>query len=246
MNPRDARRGPERRPAVPAADWKGVDAVLARMRQIADELDERDGVACFNAMYLAVTAAVREELARGRFADPLYLSRLATIFAELYLRAYDAELDGSQPVPPAWAPLFESRSRPRIAAVQFALAGMNAHINRDLGVAVVATCSELGVAPEVGAPQHRDYLEMNAVLARASDRVRRDLLKGLLGVADAAMGRVDDVISMWSVARARDAAWVNAETLWTLRGIPLLRDRYLGTLDRLVGLAGRGLLVPTL
>ncbi len=244
MNPKEARQLGERRD-LPAADWSGVDAVLARMREIAEELDKSDGVARFNAMYLAVTAAVREELARGRFDDPLYLSRLAAIFARLYLDAYDADRSGT-PVPPAWAPLFEARSRPRIAAVQFALAGMNAHINRDLGVAVVAACTELDCEPKVGSPQHRDYLAMNDVLARVSDRVRRELLKGLLGVADAALGRVDDVISMWSVARARDAAWVHAETLWTLRGIPPLRDRYLGTLDRLVGLAGRGLLVQTL
>jgi hypothetical protein len=49
---------------------------------------------------------------------------------------------------------------------------------------------------------------------------------------------------MWDVANARDAAWVQAQTLWALRPLPVLQRRFLETLDRVVGFAGRGLLVP--
>ena len=56
--------------------------------------------------------------------------------------------------------------------------------------------------------------------------------------------RIDDVVTMWNVSRARDAAWVNAETLWALRDQPALSARYLDALDRTVGLTARGLLVP--
>ena len=58
------------------------------------------------------------------------------------------------------------------------------------------------------------------------------------------MHRLDDVAAMWNVVRARDAAWTNAQALWALRDEPELSARYLTTLDRTVGLAGRGLLVP--
>jgi hypothetical protein len=51
---------------------------------------------------------------------------------------------------------------------------------------------------------------------------------------------------MWSVTPARDAAWTHAETLWALRRLPAVRDAFLLTLGRMVGLAGRGLLVPVL
>ena len=61
---------------------------------------------------------------------------------------------------------------------------------------------------------------------------------------DRGIGRTDDAVAMWKVSRAREAAWVNGETLWALRGIPRLRADYALTLDRLVGLAGRGLLRP--
>jgi hypothetical protein len=55
--------------------------------------------------------------------------------------------------------------------------------------------------------------------------------------------RLDDVVAMWDVARARDAAWANAEALWALRGKRALSARFLDALDRAVGMAGRGLLV---
>ena len=42
----------------------------------------------------------------------------------------------------------------------------------------------------------------------------------------------------------RDAAWTNAQALWALRGETTLRDEFLETLGRMVGFAGRGLLVP--
>lgn len=56
--------------------------------------------------------------------------------------------------------------------------------------------------------------------------------------------RIDDVVAMWDVDRARDAAWTNAQALWELGdGSPLASD-YLLALDRMVGFASRGLLIP--
>jgi len=75
-------------------------------------------------------------------------------------------------------------------------------------------------------------------------RVKRDFVTGDLAIADEALGEVDDVIAMWNVERARDAAWTNAETLWLLKGSPDLADAFLLALDRMVGFAGRGLLRP--
>lgn len=41
------------------------------------------------------------------------------------------------------------------------------------------------------------------------------------------------------------AAWTNAEALRALRRVPRVRDDYLETLGRTVGLVSRALLVPT-
>ena len=56
--------------------------------------------------------------------------------------------------------------------------------------------------------------------------------------------RIDDVVAMWDVGRARDAAWTNAQALWALGDESQLASDYMLALDRMVGFASRGLLIP--
>jgi len=209
------------------------------MQALLAPLAPADGVACFTRLYLAVTEGVAERLAGVEFADPTFLSQLDVRFADLFFAAVERPT-------PAWAPLFESRTRKGIAPLQFALAGMNAHINRDLPVALVATCEAAGVALEEGSPQHADFVRVNGVLAAVEAEVKAQYVPHRLHWLDFLVHRfhrLDDVVAMWDVARARDAAWTNAEALWALRHDRALAARFLDTLDRTVGLAGRGLLV---
>jgi hypothetical protein len=220
---------------------RSIADVATLLQAVADALPAADGLAAFTKLYLAVTRAVD---ATSTFADPRFLERLDVVFAGLYFEALRKLLADPRSVPRAWAPLVEARSSPRIAPIQFAFAGMNAHINRDLPVALVTTCEELGVDLGAAGPQHADFVRVNALLAETEQRVKATFATGLVGVVDVALGELDDRIAMWDVGRARDAAWVQAQTLWTLRGFPPLLAGYLETLDRFVGFAGRGLLVP--
>ena len=212
-----------------------------------EPLSGSDGIACFTRLYLAVTEGVQKRLAGLGFSDPSFLARLDVVFADLFFAAYDAfQLDPAQ-TPRAWLPLFEARSRRGIAPLQFALAGMNAHINRDLPAALVTTCGELGLELRANSPQHSDYILVNGLLEQVEAQVKAAYLPGPLGFLDRILhrfDRVDDVVAMWNVRRARDAAWTNAETLWILRSQEVLRTEFMETLDRMVGFAGRGLLVP--
>jgi hypothetical protein len=209
------------------------------MQALLAPLAQADGVACFARLYLAVTEGVAVRVGGLAFEDPAFLARLDVRFADLFFAAVERP-------PPAWAPLFESRQRKGVEPLQFALAGMNAHINRDLPVALVATFEEAGIALEEGSPQHSDYVRVNGVLATVEAQVKEQyiphrlrLLARLLHRCD----RLDDVVAMWDIARARDAAWTNAEAMWALRHDGALAARFLDVLDRTVGLAGRGLLV---
>ncbi len=220
--------------------------VIARMEEIEAGLPPRDGVRAFNELYLAVTRAVVAELGDHDFEDPSFLARLDAVFAGLYFRAFASAGGGDAEASHAWQPLFDARAEPRIAPIQFALAGMNAHINFDLSVALVDTCEELGVTPRRDSPQFRDYTYINEVLERVEARIKDRFATGLIGVADEALGRLDDVVAMWEVARARDAAWTHAEALWALRDLSDLKEAYLLATGRIVGFAGRGLLIPVL
>jgi hypothetical protein len=121
---------------------------------------------------------------------------------------------------------------------------MNAHINRDLPVALVQTCEGRQVPLRRRTPQHRDFRKVNSLLENVEAQVKAELVTEALRDFDVALGELDDVIAMWKVERARDAAWNHAETLWALREAPRLEAQFLRTLDRMVGFAGRGLLRP--
>lgn len=218
---------------------------ITLMEELERALPRKDGVSAFLRLYRAVTEAV-EEAARegGDFADPRFVRWLDVVFANLFFRALRAETRRPGSAPKAWAPLLEARGRPGLARIQFALAGMNAHINRDLPFALVQTWEALDLEPERTSAQYEDFTRVNALLELTEERVKAEFATSALGHVERSLGNVDDAVAMWKVAKAREAAWVNAETLWALRGSPELRDRYALALDRLVGLAGRGVLRP--
>ncbi len=221
-----------------------VDEVAERLRSIEKALPKRDGVRAFTSLYRAVTEDVDRRVRPETFADAPFARWLDVVFANQYFRALRAHVLGPKRPPRAWAPLFEARGRRGVAPIQFALAGMNAHINRDLPLALVATCGARKVAPVRGGPQHVDFRRIDGVLAESEARVKTEFATGLIGWADEALGELDDVLAMWNVRKARAAAWTSAETLWALRDLPLTAGRFALTLDRTVGFAGRGLVRP--
>ncbi len=224
-----------------------VAGVIARMEAILEPLGRADGVGCFTRLYLEVTKAVQTELEKTTFADPDFLRNLDIVFADLFFGALETFEGAPGDVPRAWAPLFECRSTKGVAPLQFALAGMNAHINRDLPVALVTTWAQARIEPSFGSRQHADFERVNDVLARVEQRVKQQYLTGWLNPLDRLLHRfhrLDSVLAMWDIRRARAAAWVNGEALWSLRGDAKLSGEYLRTLDRMVELSSRGLLIP--
>ncbi len=222
-----------------------IAAVIARMEAVASELSVADGVSRFNHLYLEVTRSVDAALQLPGFEDAVFMTALDVCFADLYFDALDA-CDAGRSTPRCWAPLLAVRGDASIASIQFALAGMNAHINHDLSLALVATCEGHGIDPAHASPQYRDYVRLKDILVRVEARVKHELLTGLLGVADHVLGRIDDVVAIWSIVEARNAAWTHAEMLWALREDRELTAAFERALDGSVGFASRGLLVPTL
>ena len=221
--------------------------MIERLRRIEASAPRSDGVACFARLYREVTEGVDTRLAAGSFADARFLERLDVMFAGLFFAALDAHEREPGSAPSAWAPLFEQRSQRGVTPLQFALAGMNAHINRDLPVALVTTCRELGLDLHEGSREQADFERINVLLGQVESRIKGMYLSGWLAFVDRLVHRfhrIDDVVAMWDVARARDAAWTNGHALWALRDEPQLASEFLEVLDRMVGLASRGLLVP--
>jgi Family of unknown function (DUF5995) len=222
-----------------------VDGVLALMHELEQALPRRDGVRSFLTLYRAVTEDVHALVGpAGEYGDPRFVRWLDVVFACMFFRALRDAAKRPGAVPKAWEPLFEERGRRAVAPIQFALAGMNAHINRDLPLALVQTWKARRIEPSRRSVQYEDFMRLNALLEQTEDRVKAELLTGALGHVDRSLGRADDAVAMWKVSKAREGAWINAETLWALRTAPSAAREHARALDRLVGLAGRGLLRP--
>lgn len=232
--------------AISASVVAEIQDVINVMRSVDDILPRTDGLKWFNLLYLGVTEGVQESPGATEWENPRYVERLAVRFSGLYFGAIVNWYRDRNRVARSWVPLFRRRQRGGIARVQFAIAGMNAHINRDLAIALVQTSEEQGVVPRHDSPEHRDFNRVNGILETAAERAKEFLATGIVGEIDQDLGRVDDAVALWSVRKARETAYANSEILWQLRATPILGSAFLTNLDRLVALSSEGLLVPRL
>jgi Family of unknown function (DUF5995) len=118
---------------------------------------------------------------------------------------------------------------------------MNAHIEHDLPLAVIATCAARGCTPD-SPGVHADYEKINDVLASVEEEIRRAFLSDIEKSIDDHLEPVAHLIASWDIAKARDFAWVTVQTLWELRGVGPLFDGYSAALARTVGMGSRLLL----
>jgi len=228
---------------LPAVDGPvtSVAGAIARMETIGAGLAAADGLACFNRMYLDVTRQVNSQLGQGFFADPTFMTQLDVTFANLYFAAADAAGTPAS-VPLAWRPLAEQRATAGIEPVQFALAGMNAHINHDLPIAMVGTCTALATAPEAG-PHFADYQKVDQLLDAAEQSIRQSFESAPELAVDRHLRAVANLIASWTINSARDLAWNNCLLLWAVRDNPVARGLLLDSLAASTALASRMLLV---
>jgi hypothetical protein len=227
--------------AVQAAP-QSISDVLQILQTIDSTCDDGDGLKWFNWLYLQVTQAVEARVATGGFTDPAWLAQLDIQFARLYFSALKSSLSGQTPSS-CWQVLFNSRNQAAIARIQFALAGINAHINHDLAQAIVATCRVTGTSPDHGGTQYTDYTALNSTLDGLIESAKSTLNVRLIGEALPPISHLENTIAAWNVSAARESAWRNAEHLWQLRTLPLLAS-FIDVLDGLTTVISKALLVP--
>jgi hypothetical protein len=219
--------------------------VMTAMQAIEALTVDGDGLKWFNWLYFQVTQAVEVRVSAGGFADAAFLAELDVQFAGLSFYALKNSISGAA-LPDCWDALFSRRNQTQLARIQFAMAGINAHINHDLPMAIVATCGVQNVAPQHGSAQYNDYTALNTNLDSLIQEAKQTLQVGLLGDALPEVSGLENLVAGWSVSAAREAAWKNAELLWHLRGEALLTTGFLDTLDGLTSVVSQGLLVPIL
>jgi hypothetical protein len=186
-----------------------VERELARL---AEELG-CDHRAVFATTYRLLTRELRLtiEADRDHFDDPAGIGVLAEVFHDMYERALDDHAHGRE-VPPAWRVAFESNEHAEHSAGQDMLLAINAHVQRDMPLAV----AEVGLRAPDGTSRKADHDRVNQVLRRAYDRIvpevadRYDPAMGLLGHEPTG---ADGTGATQMVAGWREGVWRNAERL---------------------------------
>ena len=232
--------------AIASKPVTSIPDVVAAFTALDAALPDSDGLKWFNWLYLTVTKAVDLSIGSGtrHWNSPDWLSRLDVVFAGLYLDALAKWLTPGETASKCWQVLFRARNDARLARIQFAFAGMNAHIDHDLAIAVVQTCHEFGIEPTHLSPQYDDYCGVNDLLDGIIDTAKKELLVGLLGNNLPSLDLVENLMAMWGLRATRECAWTNSELLWHAQSVPGLEARMLDGLDDTAELAGRGLLAP--
>jgi hypothetical protein len=97
-------------------------------------------------------------------------------------------------------------------------------------------------SPQSDTREYSDFDAVNSLLSGVMPGTLNILPIGILGELAQDTGTIGRLLAMWSVETARDTAWTNAELLWELQNLPTLSDNFMMVIDRLSGLADRGLL----
>jgi hypothetical protein len=215
--------------------------VLSVMQTIEQTCLDTDGLKWFNWLYLQVTQAVEARVSGGGFADPAWLALLDVQFAQLYFNALSTSLAGL-PTPGCWQAMLAVRADAEIARIQFALAGMNAHINHDLCQAIVSTCRASNTVPQHGTAQYNDYTSLNSTLDGLIELAKQTLNVRLPGTQLPPISHLENLIAGWDIGAAREKAWLNAEALWNLP--QPFGSGLLDAIDGFTAVISKSLLVP--
>lgn len=158
----------------------------------------------FAALYKNVTLAVAGKIKEGYFEDNERMEKLDVIFANRYLEAYD-QYKGGKPCTQSWQLAFNAAAEWKPMVLHHLVAGMNAHIGLDLGIAAAI------VAPGTAINSiQNDFNKINIILNGLMEEVKKDLfdmypLSSL--IAKWRRANLENELAAFSMQTARDAAW---------------------------------------
>ncbi len=188
---------------------KRLEDVIQLMEHIQCTVRRDDGIWWFTELYRRVTMAVDAACRETFFLHPAWMRELVLVFADLYFEALQLWLQGRRSeCPPAWRVLFVRRfhiRRKGYSPLQFALAGVNAHIQRDLGQAVVRANKAF---PHVCIEDvQEDYRRVNRLLDEVEVEAMRMMATGWIKRAADLTHPWDRRAAMFVIRLARELAW---------------------------------------
>ena len=223
-------------------DIGGVISKLQQVQSILDDLPPsraNNRVAAFNDLYLRITRRVDGALSSGA-TEPDFLELLDVEFGKRYFDALDLWNRDDDATPDVWEVLFKRARDEQMSTLVAAMLGVNAHINHDLSLALIATWNELG-APSDDVP-HPDYLLVNEIFYEEIPPLRQSFSTEWQLAIDGFVGPLDDWSQRLLVTVTRAHAWDQARRLWQLRHDSDDFEQARLTMDRAASVVGEWLI----
>ena len=179
--------------------------VIEQLDEIVKQSEQNsDRAGYFAALYKKVTVAVSNKINEKFFDDNARMEKLDVVFANRYLDAYQQYKSGL-PCSAVWQLAFDTTRTWKPMVIDHLIAGMNAHIGLDLGIAA-ATIAPGNLINGV----QEDFNKINEVLNGLVNDVKTDLfamwpLSKFISKLHA--DKLEDAIAGFSMTIARDAAW---------------------------------------
>jgi hypothetical protein len=149
-------------PALPRLpDPVTIDDVIDTLDRILEwSIAASSTIGYFAAIYKRVTVAIRQAAENGEFANGPLIEELDVAFAQRYFSALNSFFypDDYAAVTLPWEVAFLGSASGKATMLQHMMAGLNAHITFDLGLALVK------VAPNALQDLEGDYHRVNALL----------------------------------------------------------------------------------
>ena len=219
---------------------------LCNVQSILDDLPPSraaNRVGAFNDLYLTITRRVDGALTTdgpGRAEDPEFLELLDIEFAKRYFHALLLWNADDEATPDVWEVLFKRAGDGGMTQLVAAMLGVNAHINHDLSLALVATWNETGAPHD--ATKHPDYLLVNQIFYEEIPPLRRSYSNDWQLALDGFVGSLDDWSQRILVTVTRARAWDQARELWQIRHDPDDFEQARVTMDRLASVLAEGVI----
>ncbi|HTH87739.1 DUF5995 family protein [Mycobacterium sp.] len=219
-------------PPAPFPPMTRLDAVVSALDSVIEwAIAASSRLGYFAALYKRITIAVAVAVENGAFEDGPRMERFDAAFASRYFDALNGYFHPNKfPRPTrSWQKTFDAVHRDDLIILQHMLAGVNAHIDLDLGIAAQ------NIAPAMKLPTlHKDFNTINAVLASQVEGLVDDinlLSPDLADLYQILAGNEIFLINQ-AIAAMRDSAWRFAMVLAFVPGFT--RPLTIWTRDRKV------------
>ena len=190
-----------------------IDDVLTALEALIDEsIRTGSRLGYFAALYYKMTDRVRQGIGAGEFDDGKRIEMLDVRFASRYLDALGRwKANKNDPaITASWKLVFEAAEKSSVLLLQHLLAGINSHINLDLGIATADVAGGPGMVSI-----HNDFNTINGIIGSLTYEVVTEIsrISPLLSLLGLHATNETTVLVQFSIGNARDGAWAFAEEL---------------------------------